>query len=210
MQISAIYGILFSRRTLVASFRRVSRPHLVCCCLLVAIPKCRRTGYAVRPSLQVTACPRAPFFCFKCKPLHNNPSSVSNASLCIITDCRDVFTVQQTSNVTGTWTWPLDECKCFSSRDGIIGRCARSQPRVIPAWPLASVCGGDGVTYDSADSACARGTFPLHGGPCGACSSRHDIDIYNATRNNLTTTTTSCALQLLYHGYIVLFVRHAS
>ena len=112
---------------------------------------------------------------------------------------RDVFSAQQAPNITGTWMWPLDECDCRSTQ-GIIGRCSRSQPRVIPEWPLASVCGGDGVTYDSAADACARGTFPLHGGFCGACSNAKDIGIYNSTRNNLTATTTVCALQLLLHG----------
>ena len=128
----------------------------------------------------------------------------------IITECRDVFSSQQSINVTGTWMWPLDECKCSSPDERMIGRCPRSQPRVTPPWPLASVCGGDGVTYDSADDACARGTFPLHGGFCGACSNHHDIDIYNATRNNLTATTTACALQLLYHGCMLHHSSHLS
>ncbi len=119
-------------------------------------------------------------------------------------NCRDVFGAQQANNITGNWILPLNECKCFSSQGTVIGRCPRSQPRVIPEWPLASVCGGDGVTYDTAADACAHKTFPLHGGFCGACSTRHDIDLYNSTRNNLTATTTACALQLLYHGYIVL------
>jgi hypothetical protein len=136
--------------------------------------------------------------------LHYHPNASRFQTANIITDCRDVFSAQQSINVTGTWMWPLDECKCFSHEERMIGRCPRSQPRVVPPWPLASVCGGDGVTYDSADDACARGTFPLHGGFCGACSNRHDIDIYNATRNNLTATTTACALELLYHGCMLL------
>ncbi len=135
---------------------------------------------------------------------------VYHLSAYITTDCRDVFSSQQALNITGTWMLPLDECKCYSPEHRMIGRCPRSQPRVIPTWPLASVCGGDGVTYDSAADACARGTFPLHGGFCGACSTRHDIDIYNATRNNLTATTTACALQLLYHGYVLHEGFHAS
>ena len=98
--------------------------------------------------------------------------------------------------------WPLDECQCFSSEARIIGHCSRSQPRVIPQWPLASVCGADGVTYATAADACAHSTIPLHGGFCGACSNRHDIDIYNSTRNNLTSTTTECALKMLYHGCV--------
>ncbi len=115
-----------------------------------------------------------------------------------------MFSSQQSHSVTGTWIWPLDECHCFSSEARDIGRCSRSQPRAIPQWPLASVCGADGVTYVTAADACAHSTFPLHGGFCGACSNRHDIDIYNSTRNNLTVTTTKCALQLLYHGCVLL------
>jgi hypothetical protein len=126
----------------------------------------------------------------------------------VTNDCRDVFGAQEANEITGSWIWPLDECRCFSL-GSIVGRCPRSQPRVIPPWPLASVCGGDGVTYDSAADACAHNTFPLHGGFCGACSTRHDIDIYNSTRNNLTATTTACALQLLYHGYIHCLCRNS-
>jgi hypothetical protein len=113
---------------------------------------------------------------------------------------RDVFSMHQSHSITGTWLWPLDQCRCVTPEQSELGRCTRSQPRVIPQWPLASVCGGDGVTYDTAADACAHSTFPLHGGFCGACSTPHDIDIYNSTRDNLTATTTACALQLLYHG----------
>eukprot|EP00296_Roombia_truncata_P008564 JP447057.1.p1 GENE.JP447057.1~~JP447057.1.p1 ORF type:complete len:190 (-),score=45.51 JP447057.1:129-698(-) len=62
------------------------------------------------------------------------------------------------------------------------------------------VCGHDHITYDSHAEAKAAGVGVMHCGVCGQCSNRHDIDIYNATRNTLTKTTTQCAWASLLIG----------
>eukprot|EP01137_Pigoraptor_chileana_P009334 Opistho-2@57410 len=56
------------------------------------------------------------------------------------------------------------------------------------------VCGENGKNYSSKDAAHADGVRALHAGYCGACSNHQDIDVYNVTRNNLTSITKRCAM----------------
>ena len=65
---------------------------------------------------------------------------------------------------------------------------------------VSACCGADGVNYPTQEAACINGTYPLHGGYCGACSSHKDIDIYNATRNNMTNLSSKCAMKYVLSG----------
>lgn len=68
--------------------------------------------------------------------------------------------------------------------------------------PEKVICGHDGKTYANATEAHRMNIGVMHCGACGACSNRHDIDIYKATRNNLTQVSTRCALISLFKGSI--------
>eukprot|EP00455_Lapot_gusevi_P049061 TRINITY_DN6882_c0_g3_i1.p1 TRINITY_DN6882_c0_g3~~TRINITY_DN6882_c0_g3_i1.p1 ORF type:complete len:260 (-),score=28.86 TRINITY_DN6882_c0_g3_i1:207-986(-) len=96
-------------------------------------------------------------------------------------------------NVTGVReVLSLDTCEC-SINKAVVGSISRDTPFDPPTMPAEAVCGANGKNYESQEEACAAGTYPLHGGYCGACSNHHDINIYNYTRNNLTDVTTKCA-----------------
>lgn len=56
-----------------------------------------------------------------------------------------------------------------------------------------SVCGNNNITYPDKYTARALGGGVMHCGLCGACSNKHDIDIYLRTRENLTQVTRRCA-----------------
>ena len=65
------------------------------------------------------------------------------------------------------------------------------------------VCGMDFQTYES-HSAAQQANVPVrHCGNCGACSNDHDIQIYEKTKNTLTTTTKRCAMASLVFGLSV-------
>ncbi|KAJ4457846.1 hypothetical protein PAPYR_6522 [Paratrimastix pyriformis] len=90
-------------------------------------------------------------------------------------------------------------CRCFRGSQEL-GEIDRLDPWNPPILPPNVCCGADGRNYATQEEACAAGTFPLHGGFCGACSNGHDINIYNETRNTLTNTTTHCALIATLEG----------
>ena len=70
----------------------------------------------------------------------------------------------------------------------------------IKSFFVSACCGADNVNYPTQEAACTNGTYPLHGGYCGACSSLKDIDIYNATRNNMTSISSKCAMKYVLSG----------
>ena len=59
-------------------------------------------------------------------------------------------------------------------------------------------CGYDHKNYNSISEAHLNGTKILGCGPCGACSTKHDVHIYWQTKNNLTKVTRSCAFKSLF------------
>lgn len=56
------------------------------------------------------------------------------------------------------------------------------------------VCSLNQTTFASFDELVLANEEVLHCGPCGACSSNDDIDLYVETRNTLTRTTGNCAI----------------
>uniref|UniRef100_A0A061RHZ8 Uncharacterized protein n=1 Tax=Tetraselmis sp. GSL018 TaxID=582737 RepID=A0A061RHZ8_9CHLO len=73
-------------------------------------------------------------------------------------------------------------------------------PTISLEAAVKSVCGEDGVTYVSKEDAHAHGVLAIHSGNCGRCSNRQDIQIYNSTKNTLTTTAKLCAYLTLLVG----------
>ncbi|CAF0842301.1 unnamed protein product [Didymodactylos carnosus] len=91
------------------------------------------------------------------------------------------------------------QCECYSSRH-LIGIIKRNNDYDPPVMPTSACCGGDGINYPTQEAACTNGTYPLHGGYCGACSSHQDINIFNITRNNMTNIATKCAVKYVLFG----------
>lgn len=56
------------------------------------------------------------------------------------------------------------------------------------------VCGSNGTTLPGRAAAIGAGLDVVNCGHCGDCSNRHDIDVYNNTRNTLTGLATNCAM----------------
>lgn len=54
-------------------------------------------------------------------------------------------------------------------------------------------CGYDHNHYDTVEEAHAAGTGIIGCGPCGACSTIHDVQLYKDTKENLTLTSRRCA-----------------
>lgn len=81
---------------------------------------------------------------------------------------------------------------------GYHGAIARLTDTGIDEGP---VCGNDHVTYASYQALLqANSTTVMHCGNCGECSTAHDIQIYKDTRNTLTKTTRTCAIQSMFLG----------
>lgn len=59
-------------------------------------------------------------------------------------------------------------------------------------------CGYDGHTYETVDAAHRNGTRVMHCAACGACSTLHDIALYEATKENLTKVTRACAWKSVF------------
>ncbi|CAF0827988.1 unnamed protein product [Didymodactylos carnosus] len=91
------------------------------------------------------------------------------------------------------------QCECYSSRH-LIGIIKRNNDYDPPVMPTSACCGGDGINYPTQEAACTNGTYPLHGGYCGACSSHQDINIFNITRNNMTNIATKCGVKYVLFG----------
>jgi len=63
-----------------------------------------------------------------------------------------------------------------------------------------TVCASDGNQYSTQEEACGNGTYPIHGGYCGRCSTPQDITTYEETKLTQTKTTTECNLVYLFFG----------
>lgn len=87
--------------------------------------------------------------------------------------------------------------KAFLTLFAIIAALAATAATARPGFTgdndTATVCGNDNITYPDKYTARARGGGVMHCGLCGACSNKHDIDIYYRTRENLTQVTRRCA-----------------
>lgn len=70
-------------------------------------------------------------------------------------------------------------------------------------YQLPQVCGVEdpfademGTTYGSAQEAHDNGALVAHCGPCGSCSSAHDMAIMSETADSLTRVSTRCAFKI--------------
>lgn len=60
------------------------------------------------------------------------------------------------------------------------------------------VCGYDHKEYATPEEAHNAGTKVMNCGPCGACSTINDVELYWKTKNNLTQETRKCAFFALF------------
>ncbi|CAF1537877.1 unnamed protein product, partial [Didymodactylos carnosus] len=100
--------------------------------------------------------------------------------------------------ITGT-RLHIHECECYNKLQ-LIGIIKRDNDYDPPVMPKTACCGADGINYPTQEAACTNGTYALHGGYCGACSSHEDINIFNITRNNMTSISTKCAVKYVLFG----------
>ena len=70
----------------------------------------------------------------------------------------------------------------------------------VGTFDTGAVCGEDGVNYLSKDAAHEAGVRAMHGGLCGECSNKNDIQVYHDTRNTMTGFATGCAFKFLLFG----------
>lgn len=83
-------------------------------------------------------------------------------------------------------------CLCGVATQGACPLCVYAGlPGAGAADPR--VCGLDGVTtFPSAAAAALAGAEVLHCGPCGACSTQQDAEVYRSTASNLTVSVRAC------------------
>jgi len=94
-------------------------------------------------------------------------------------------------------------CNCYKKSNGYsyLGATTWHSRRHLDLLKLPSnVCGADGNIYESQYEACGNGTFPLHGGFCGQCSTQHDVENYEVTRHTQTRISTECNWVYLFYG----------
>lgn len=80
---------------------------------------------------------------------------------------------------------------------------ARSTLSYFALDPVCALDNGTAVVYSTFENrtlALAANQTIIHCGPCGECSNGHDIDVYRATAQTLTTTSKQCALKILTGG----------
>jgi len=112
------------------------------------------------------------------------------------------------TSVYGSRRWGLDTCECFSAHDGrALGDVARRYNELPPGFPYPSkdkrVCGlkdGNKQQYASATGAAAAGAKVVNCGPCGSCSTVHDVSLYRKFAKPMTVMLSRCALVYLFAG----------
>ena len=99
-----------------------------------------------------------------------------------------------------------DTCECSSADTGqSLGEpIARLYSRFMPGYPYIwrdpRVCGVDGVEYSTAAAAREAGVKVINCGPCGTCSTVHDVARYREFDKPLTKMLSVCAIVYLFAG----------
>ena len=87
-----------------------------------------------------------------------------------------------------------------------------NSPSTLNLYSTPQVCVEDeetnAITTLASDSELSNTSHILNCGPCGKCSNRHDIQVYQDTRHTLTTIATQCTVQALFRGLDIDYVKH--